>query len=682
MNDDAEVADSVALPGDIDSASSVPGSAQVTDRHLWGPPSSSTALPASGTGSPGASTNAAWSPFPAPARTSSDLTLPSTSDTVPDDWRPHPMDPLRFVKAEIRQLLLRRGALSIAQLPEEYAKCYRKPLTQALKMLDSQYTPESARGGKPVGRMRKATLGSFLREHLTDVIEVRQRPHGQHEIVASGASGSVPAASLAMGGAGASSAPLRGVSNAASSTISSGGFAARHLADAANITPEERIRGLILQQQAQQQMQQQQHLNQLRDALSSFRLYPSTGKANAAQNSKGSSPMLSPTESDGSLPAAPARSSMDRSRANWNAQRRHSTDQPLQLPADLDGPLLGSDPVREALLSAPSNYFSGGDSSHSSRVASVPVEASFLAATHPNAGVGAITAAAVGALRGAALLGANASDIPAENRIYVTWRVPGKATPLRMENLWNYFSEFGRLAFCNPRPLRHSHAPRRTPSLSGAGYAFLGYSNPGGAEAVRQVLALPSHLLRGAELRVKPWRDRDEATGAGDAPAVFFASPEDAALFDGAAPSISAPSGAHLRAEAVEFIRSASAMSPDLTLTPDAKSGKAVADDDDLATAFDEKALFPEGFFNIASEGDLSALETAGAVPRGASVETEGASRLFGFASGTIGARVGVSQTDGPLDLSSLDPGKKVAEVDGDDGDFTGSRLWSYTAAT
>ena len=89
----------------------------------------------------------------------------------------------------------------------------------------------------------------------------------------------------------------------------------------------------------------------------------------------------------------------------------------------------------------------------------------------------------------------------------------------------------------------------------------------------------------------------------------------------------------------------------------------------------------PRDFFNIASEGDLSALETAGAVPRGASVETEGASRLFGFASGTIGARVGVSQTDGPLDLSSLDPGKKVAEGDGDDGDFTGSRLWSYTAA-
>ena len=100
------------------------------------------------------------------------------------------MDPLRFVKAEIRQLLLQRGALSIAQLPEEYLKCYRKPLTQALKKLDSQYTPESARSGKPSGRARKSTLGAFLREHLTDVVEVRQRPHGQHEIVAAGVGGS------------------------------------------------------------------------------------------------------------------------------------------------------------------------------------------------------------------------------------------------------------------------------------------------------------------------------------------------------------------------------------------------------------------------------------------------------------------------------------------------------------
>jgi hypothetical protein len=123
-----------------------------------------------------------------------------------------------------------------------------------------------------------------------------------------------------------------------------------------------------------------------------------------------------------------------------------------------------------------------------------------------------------------ALLSPAASEIPAENRIYVTWRVPSKAIPLRVEDLWSYFSRFGQLAFCNPRPLRNSHAPRRTPSLSGAGYAFLGFSNPGGAEAVARVLERPSHALRGAEIRVKPWRERDEDTGSGDAPAAAVAA--------------------------------------------------------------------------------------------------------------------------------------------------------------
>ena len=92
------------------------------------------------------------------AQTAPPATLaPAYVPTITDSWVPHPSDPLRFVKAEIRQLLLRRGALSIAQLPEEYLKFYRRPLTQALKMVDSQYTPESARGGKPSGRARKAT---------------------------------------------------------------------------------------------------------------------------------------------------------------------------------------------------------------------------------------------------------------------------------------------------------------------------------------------------------------------------------------------------------------------------------------------------------------------------------------------------------------------------------------------
>jgi hypothetical protein len=134
----------------------------------------------------------------------------------------------------------------------------------------------------------------------------------------------------------------------------------------------------------------------------------------------------------------------------------------------------------------------------------------------------------VGALRGAALRSAATTDVPAENRIYVTWRVPSKATPLRVEDLWNHFSRFGALAFCNPRPLRHSHAPRRAPSLSGAGYAFLGFANPGGAEAAQRALARPSHTFRGAELRVKPWRERDEGTGSGDTPATVPASAVDA----------------------------------------------------------------------------------------------------------------------------------------------------------
>ena len=61
MHDDAEVADSVAPPGDIDSASSVPGSAQATDHHLWGPPPSSTAhgMPTPVVAAPAVATNSA-----------------------------------------------------------------------------------------------------------------------------------------------------------------------------------------------------------------------------------------------------------------------------------------------------------------------------------------------------------------------------------------------------------------------------------------------------------------------------------------------------------------------------------------------------------------------------------------------------------------------------------------------
>ena len=285
-------------------------------------------------------------------------------------------------------------------------------LTQALKMLDSQYTPESARSGKPSGRARKSTLGAFLREHLTDVVEVRQRPHGQHEIVAAGVGGSP---------------------RSATRPTEKPRAARRFSAPAAA------------------------SFNQLRNALSQVNFGDS--RRRSLERSPMMSPTLSPTYSGGPLPAPP-----------------RSGDVSLNLPSDINAPLMSSQPVRDALMSASAQqigaFSAGGASTFAPHAA-----ANLLAASHPSAGAGAIAAAAVGALRGAALLSATASDIPAENRISSRGACRA-ATPLRVEDLWGYFSRFGQLAFCNPRPLRHSHAPRRTPSLSGAGYAFLGFSNP------------------------------------------------------------------------------------------------------------------------------------------------------------------------------------------------------------
>ena len=423
------------------------------------------------------------------AQAAASVTLaPPIVPTLPDLWTPHPSDPLRFVKAEIRQLLLRRGALSIAQLPEEYLKFYHRPLTQALKMVDSQYTPESARGGKPSGRARKATLGAFLREHLTDAVEVRQRPHGQHEIVASGTPPDAPGTGLEGFGSvnGGWSSGSNGSNNTSpplsrSTSLEDDGIGG---AGWRRDTPEHRIRAYILLQQQQHQAQQRQ-LNELRDALRRVGVSP---------------------HDPSSLGFAIA-----------GGQRRSFSNEPVPslprannyFPNDLSPePLLNSQPVRDAL--------------------SATRTAKGVDMFDQRFGADANVAAAVGALRGAALLSAATTDVPAENRIYVTWRVPSKATPLRVEDLWNHFSRFGALAFCNPRPLRHSHAPRRAPSLSGAGYAFLGFANPGGAEAAQRALARPSHAFRGAELRVKPWRERDEGTGSGDTPANVPASAVDA----------------------------------------------------------------------------------------------------------------------------------------------------------
>jgi len=425
------------------------------------------------------------------AQTAPPATLaPAYVPTITDSWVPHPSDPLRFVKAEIRQLLLRRGPLSIAQLPEEYLKFYRRPLTQALKMVDSQYTPESARGGKPSGRARKATLGTFLREHLADAVEVRQRPHGQHEIVAFGTPPDAPASGLdsALSSAFGFGGQMGGWSSGSSgSDGASPELSRRSSRDADDVnapwhrdTPEHRIRAYILLQQQQQQSQQRQ-LDELRDALQRVGVTPAQPQAatDALLGFASSTPPL----------------------------RRAPSNEPVPGLDALRQPLLHSSSVRDALVAA-------------RNAAPVDVNGRF--------GADANVAAAVGALRGAALLSAATTDVPAENRIYVTWRVPSKAVPLRVEDLWNHFSRFGSLAFCNPRPLRHSHAPRRAPSLSGAGYAFLGFANPGGAEAAQRALARPSRAFRGAELRVKPWRERDEGTGSGDTPATVPASAVDA----------------------------------------------------------------------------------------------------------------------------------------------------------
>lgn len=445
---------------------------------------------------------------------------PAQVPTLPDSWTGHPSDPLRFVKAEIRQLLLRRGALSIAQLPEEYLKFYRRPLTQALKMVDSQYTPESARGGKPSGRARKATLGAFLREHLTDAVEVRQRPHGQHEIVASGSSPDAPGLGnmnddlfaqfdhpgVGFGGVNGGWSSGSNESSVASSEAALSRSGSDGAASAAEVlggawrrdTPEHRIRAYILLQQQQQQHQQRQ-LNELRDALQRV----SVGRLDGiGGNASGASLGFASSRASPNAPLSRAMSN------ELSAPSPPMSGNSFHFPNDLSAePLLNSRPVRDALTATRH----AGD---------IDIDARF--------GADANVAAAVGALRGAALLSAATTDVPGENRIYVTWRVPSKATPLRVEDLWNHFSRFGALAFCNPRPLRHSHAPRRAPSLSGAGYAFLGFANPGGAEAAQRALARPSHAFRGAELRVKPWRERDEGTGSGDTPANVPASAVDA----------------------------------------------------------------------------------------------------------------------------------------------------------
>ena len=120
--------------------------------------------------------------------------------------------------------------------------------------------------------------------------------------------------------------------------------------------------------------------------------------------------------------------------------------------------------------------------------------------------------------------------VPMDARLYVTWRsqvVNPPATPtaqaelvptLRPEDLWEFFSKFGAVAFCDVHGVRTptpgaSPAPRRH-GMPGAGYAFVGFSAPGGSAAAHALLQVPSHSYRGAEIRVKLWRSsKAPATG-------------------------------------------------------------------------------------------------------------------------------------------------------------------------
>mmetsp|Transcript_10726 Transcript_10726/g.48353 ORF Transcript_10726/g.48353 Transcript_10726/m.48353 type:complete len:660 (-) Transcript_10726:221-2200(-) len=424
-------------------------------------------------------------------------------------------------------------------------------------------------------------------------------------------------------------------------------------------------------QQQQQQQQQQQHLRQLRNVLS---------------------------------------------QANVGAAGMPTYDSPL--PLDLNGPLMGSQQVRDVLRSAQllkgAGYNVDGANLAGLDSLGVDVNASLLAMSRHGASSDALTAAAVGALRGAALLSPAASEIPVENRIYVTWRVPSKAIPLRVEDLWSYFSRFGQLAFCNPRPLRNSHAPRRTPSLSGAGYAFLGFSDPGGADAVTRVLERPSHALRGAEIRVKPWRERDEDTGNGDAPAAAVAADVPHAVGDYYFPH--PESGLPVLASAAGLAQLAavsnrSANTQALAMNGMASIGFGLSSNishrpaSDVALdslGFDETALFGEGFFNIGADDSTTRAKldngpTQAAQYMSAQSQLNAATNngmwggsgggMWGGSSGS--ERSSLESPNASADQASnitFNPSmwqsSAVETSSASDETWTGSRLWNYTGGT
>jgi len=112
--------------------------------------------------------------------------------------------------------------------------------------------------------------------------------------------------------------------------------------------------------------------------------------------------------------------------------------------------------------------------------------------------------------------------VPMDARLYVTWRsqvTTPSATPnarpelvptLRPDDLWEFFKQFGEVAFCDVHGQRSpppgSSAASRRHGMPGAGYAFVGFAEPGGCAAAQNVLQSPSHSFRGAEIRAKLWR--------------------------------------------------------------------------------------------------------------------------------------------------------------------------------
>ena len=65
--------------------------------------------------------------FPAATAATVNPTPNLQANPIPDSWKPHPMDPLRFVKHEIRQLLLSRGSLSSRSSPRSTSSATASP---------------------------------------------------------------------------------------------------------------------------------------------------------------------------------------------------------------------------------------------------------------------------------------------------------------------------------------------------------------------------------------------------------------------------------------------------------------------------------------------------------------------------------------------------------------------------